>query len=202
MRTIWHVLTVSALVTLVACGGSDSGGTGPSPTPTPSTFTLTGTVSDQATGQGITGATVTILDGANAGKSTTTSGGSFSLTGLQPSGFTIRARAQYYDEASVGVTVTSNTSTSMTLRPLPLFTRTGGGNSVFDMPTYVRRVRIFGRWNNKGTSNFIVRIGADFVVNAILRNGNPYEGTHVTTGGVTEIRSSENITEWSFTEVR
>ena len=40
------------------------------------------------------------------------------------------------------------------------------------------------------------------MVDAVLRDGNPYEGTHLTTGGETQIVNSENITQWSFTEVR
>jgi hypothetical protein len=82
------------------------------------------------------------------------------------------------------------------------FMRSGSGNSVFDMPTDVTRVRIYGHWNGRGTSNFIVHIGGRSVVNAILRNGNPYEGVHLVTGGVVEIVSSENIDEWRFTEER
>ena len=39
-------------------------------------------------------------------------------------------------------------------------------------------------------------------MNAILREANPYEGVHTTTGGPIEITSSENIIEWRFTEVQ
>jgi hypothetical protein len=83
----------------------------------------------------------------------------------------------------------------------PLFARTGFGNTVFDMPTTVTRVRIQGTWNRTQTSNFIVHIGGRSVVNEILRDSINYEGTHLTTGGVVEIVSSGSIT-WTFTEVR
>lgn len=44
---------------------------------------------------------------------------------------------------------------------VPVFTRSGKGNTVFDMPTYIRRVRIQARWDLTQTSNFIVHIGGD-----------------------------------------
>ena len=40
----------------------------------------------------------------------------------------------------------------------PLFTTGGMGNTVFDMPTYVTRIRIQGEWNRSGTSNFVVKV--------------------------------------------
>lgn len=193
---------------LVSCGGGSEGGgnpSGPSPTPTPSTFTLTGSVSS-TTGGGIGGATVTVVDGANAGKSATTDGaGSFSLTSLQPGGFTVRARAQYYEEASVGVTVTSNTSTSLSLRPIPPFSHSGTGDTVFDMPTSVSRVRVIGTYGGF-CQNFIVRVRGSVLVNEILgscssASGRTYDAIRLTTGGVVEIVSSSGV-QWSFTEVR
>ena len=87
--------------------------------------------------------------------------------------------------------------------PRPLWTLSGSGNSVFDVPADVTRLQIRGQWNNTGTSNFIVRIGGSLVVNEILRekpNG-VYEGTHLVRGGVGEITNSSNVA-WSMTEVR
>jgi len=195
-----RVLPVMILVGLVACGGG-SDGPGPSPTPT---VTLTGTVTNASTGAGIGGATVTVVDGANAGKAASTDGaGSFSLTNLQPGGFTVRARAQYYEDNAVGVTVTSNTSTSLALRPIPPFTKSGTGDVVFDMPTTVRRVRIQGRYT-AFAQNFIVYIANDLTVNELLGTAfgkTSFDGTYTTFGGVTEIRSSFGV-RWTFTEVR
>ncbi len=85
--------------------------------------------------------------------------------------------------------------------PCQLWTRSGQGNTVFDMPTYIRRVHIRGVWNGRDTSNFIVRIAGRVVVNEILRSSITYEGVHLTTGGVVEIVSSNSIA-WTFTEVR
>jgi hypothetical protein len=88
------------------------------------------------------------------------------------------------------------------VRTGPLWTRSGSGNMVFDMPSYVARVRIRGEWNRRDTSNFIVRIGGRLAVNEILREPIVYEGVHLTNGGgVVEITNSAQIT-WSFTEER
>jgi len=86
--------------------------------------------------------------------------------------------------------------------PAP-WTMSGSGNTVFNMPTYVNRVRIRGVWNGQQTSNFIVQIGNNLVVNEILRNtpGNSFEGTYLTGGGVVETVSSTFIS-WTFTQVR
>lgn len=86
--------------------------------------------------------------------------------------------------------------------PGPPFSRTGSGNAVFDMPRGSLRMHIYGRWNGQGLSNFQVRIGGRLVVNAVLREQNPYEGIHLVAGGVVEVVSSDNIEEWRFTEQR
>lgn len=92
-------------------------------------------------------------------------------------------------------------TTPPTTQPPPIWTLSGHGNQVFDVPTRVQRVRIQGTWNRQGLSNFAVRIGGRLLVNEILRETITYDGTHVTTGGVGETVSSTNI-DWIFTEVR
>ena len=96
-----------------ACG---SGTSTTGPTPTATTFTLTGTVTDSATGSAISGATVSIVDGVNAGKSaTTSSSGSYSVTELQQSGFTVGASCSNCVSQSKSVTLTSNQTLSFQL---------------------------------------------------------------------------------------
>jgi hypothetical protein len=88
--------------------------------------------------------------------------------------------------------------------PGPLWTHSGSGNTVFTMPNTFDRVRIRGTWNGEGTSNFIVHIGPNYVVNEILRNmpDRTYEGVHLTRGGGTvEITGSSSV-QWAFTEER
>ena len=89
--------------------------------------------------------------------------------------------------------------------PPPIFTRTGTGANVFDMPTYVTRIRIQGSYSGN-CENFVVRIAGRLIVNEILgtcsvASGRNYDGTFVATGGVTEVVLSTGIT-WTFTEVR
>lgn len=97
------------------------------------------------------------------------------------------------------------TTTTTTLPPRPLFTASGSGDTVFDMPTTVARVKITGDYS-RFVQNFVVKIGGRLVVNEILGTssiavGTHFEGTYTTTGGTTEITNSTGVS-WTFTEVR
>lgn len=195
-------------VLLVSCSDSP---TAPSNEPPPNNnppaqtlYTLTGIVSSAASGP-IGGATVTISDGPNAGKTTTTAGdGRYTLTDLTFAGFSVSVSAANHDGQSRGIALNAAVTTAtanFSLLPSALWSFSGAGNSVFDMPTYIRRVRIQGVWNRTQTSNFIVRIAGSLVVNEILRNSITYDGVHLTNGGVVSITNSGQIA-WTFTEVR
>lgn len=85
----------------------------------------------------------------------------------------------------------------------PLWTMSGVGDSVFDMPTYVTKVRVVGTYT-RNSSNFIVRVAGRLLVNELIGTGwssTTYDGTLVTTGGQVAITSSSGVS-WSFTEVR
>jgi hypothetical protein len=111
---------VLLLMSASACGGSNST-TSPTPTPTPTTFSLTGQVADSTTSTGIPGATVSIADGSNAGKSATTDGsGNYSFTGLQSSGFTVNVSANGYVSSSKSMTLTANQTLSFQLTRVPI----------------------------------------------------------------------------------
>ena len=117
-RSGWAILLVS--VCSCACGNST--GTVPSPvSPSPHTFSLRGNVSSiGATPASVTGATLSIVDGPDAGKSTATDGaGTYSFSGLQPSGFTVTASAANYIAQSRGVTLLSDQTLNFLLRPQP-----------------------------------------------------------------------------------
>jgi hypothetical protein len=193
-------------LTIVGCGGNDSSPTAPTPTPTPTptTFTLSGRVTSSAGGGGIGSATVRIADGPNAGRSATTAAdGSYALTGLALSGFSVSASALNYTNDARSVTLTSSQTVNFVLTPTPVFARSGVGDTVFDMPTTVRRVRITGAYSGR-SSNFIVHIGGAHIVNELLGTTwgpTTFDGTYTTTGGVVEILSSSGVA-WSFTEVR
>jgi hypothetical protein len=85
-----------------------------------------------------------------------------------------------------------------------VFRRNGVGDSVFDMPTDVARVRVVGIYSGS-SSNFIVRIGGRLIVNELLGifwNQTRYDGTLLTGGGgVVAITNSSGVS-WSFEEVR
>lgn len=204
MTRTFTILLFAAVLT-TACGGGSSP-TSPTPpannTPAPVATSLSGTVTS-STGGGVPGAVVTITDGVNAGRSATTgTTGTYRIDGLTAANGNVFARAVGFDESGSGLFITGSASQNFVLRAI-FFNVTGRGNSVFDLPRRSTRVRIYGRWSGTGTSNFIVRpVGGSSLVNAILRNANPYEGVHSTTGGPIEITSSENIVEWRFTEVQ
>jgi hypothetical protein len=82
-----------------------------------------------------------------------------------------------------------------------IWSRSGQGDMVFDMPTYVKRVHIIAIYTGYA-SNFIVWVGNDLLVNELLGTGfgtTRYDGTLLTTGGVVSITHSSGVS-WSFTE--
>jgi Carboxypeptidase regulatory-like domain len=110
MRGPFTLAVAAGSAFLLACGGQDGGSTTPSsPTPTSRTFTLSGQVTEALQTNPIAGARVSIGDGPNAGRSATTdTSGSYSLSGLQPSGFTVSASADGYQPRSQAVDLTSD----------------------------------------------------------------------------------------------
>jgi hypothetical protein len=102
------------------------------------------------------------------------------------------------DAAGVGGAGAISTST-----PLTLFAKSGIGDTTFDLPARVTRVRIQGNFNG-ATSNFIVKISGQLVVNEILgtsKNALTSDGTYLLPGGgPVEIINSNGVS-WSFTEV-
>ena len=190
-------------ITLSACGGDNAPPGAPPPVtqpPSASLITLAGSVSSQ-TGAKLAGAAVTIADGVNKGRGTTTDvAGNYSIPSVTPSGGTVQALASGFEpknSAFANVDATLN----FVLRTAIPWSQNGQGNTVFTMPTYLTRVRINGTWNRTQTSNFIVYIGGKLTVNEILRDSITYQGIHVTTGGVVEIVNSNQIA-WTFTEDR
>ena len=203
---------VAMCLSIAACGSSS---TSPTPTQAPpvvtppaaATFTLSGSVTS-SNGVTVSGATVKVTDGPNAGKSATTSAsGSYSLAGLVASGMTVSASATNYTAISKAVTIAAAQTLDFQLIATPFFEISGTGNMVFDLPATVARVRIVGTYTGL-SSNFIVTIGGRLLVNEIIGTSKEYadistvsEGTYLTTGGVVEITDSSGVF-WIFTEVR
>jgi len=100
----------------VGCGSSSI-----SPSSSARTFTLSGRVTDSSTGVGLVGAIVSIGDGVNTGRSSTTdAAGNYTTAGLQQSGFTVTASVANYRSASKAVTLTSDQTLSFQLPRLVL----------------------------------------------------------------------------------
>lgn len=204
-NTLALVATLVLAFAAASCGddnGNPIAPSNPGPTPAPA-VSLSGSVTSG--GQGVSGATVSFLDGPNAGRSTTTSGsGSYSFSGIQGGNANLSATAPGFNEDRRGVTIAGQSTLSFTLERAAPFSRSGQGNDVFDKPAYVTRVRITGRFDGGG-QNFIMWCGNSLLVNEILGTRWPatsYEGVHATSN-CTQIRV-ENSTgvQWSMTEVR
>jgi hypothetical protein len=74
---------------------------------------------------------------------------------------------------------------------------------VFDMPTYIRRVRIIGDYGGR-TSNFIIYVGGRLVVNELVGttwNQVHHEETYAVVGGEVMIIDSSGVS-WSMVEER
>jgi len=126
---------------------------------------------------------------------------------------TIRFRPTAVQSCSGPITVTSDaTSGTNTIQvtaagvapPRPIFIMTGVGDSVFDMPLDVSRVRIIGIYNGFA-SNFIVKIAGRLIVNELLGTGfatTRYDGILLTGGGGVVSITNSNGVQWSFEEMR
>jgi Carboxypeptidase regulatory-like domain len=117
MRLKYFRATSTALCALtLACSESAPAPSDPRPVP-PAEFSLTGRVSDVNTGAPLNGTTLTVVDGTNVGRLTTSEAdGSYSLV-LKPGGFTMRARHDGYDSFFQGVTFVANTFVDIQMRP-------------------------------------------------------------------------------------
>ena len=209
-------LCLSALLTTaVACGSSSptapsSSNPTPTPTPTPAPVTV---------------AKLTV-DGNGCGGGVCVSPGPLQLTAIahMSNGATqnVTSQAQWTSSNPGVASVTGSgavtpinagdtdvlatyqgQSDGQTIRVPAPWAQSGRSDTVFDMPSYVRRVRITGDYTGY-SSNFIVRIAGRVVVNELVGTGwkqTSFVGTYVTTGGVVEITDSSGVA-WSFTQVR
>jgi len=116
--------------------------------------------------------------------------------------FTFRPHESSGGSGSGSYDVAANMRGTKKMTVRNIWSRSGQGDMVFDMPTYVKRVRITATYTGY-SSNFIVHIGGNYVVNELLGTGwgqTSFSGTYVTSGGTVEILHSSGVS-WSFTEV-
>jgi hypothetical protein len=124
--------------------------------------------------------------------------------------FTPTAAQTYGGTLTVNGNQTSGTNTiaisgAGIFPPRPTFSRSGVGDTVFDMPIDVARIQVVATYNGS-SQNFVLRVGGRLLVNEIIGTccGNTprYEGTLLTGGGgVTEVRISSGVS-WSIQEIR
>jgi hypothetical protein len=219
-----RLVLLAALVAVSACGDKESP-TAPTPPPAPTRIiTLEGALAFGDVGIGATETRVIRIynlgtEALNITGMTSAGAGSVFFADwtqgtIAPGAnqavnfrFTPQAVQTYNGTLTVNGNQTSGTNTmAITAAGVfpdrPLFSRSGAGNTVFDLPPAVSRMLIRGRWTGRDTSNFIVHLDGRGLVNEILRTSMTYEGVHAINNGRTiEIVSSGAI-EWSFQEVR
>jgi hypothetical protein len=119
--------------------------------PAPS-YSIGGTVRNSA-GEPISGATVTIVTGPFAGKSTTTTpSGTYVLGDLHPSSFTVSVSSNNYISQSASVTLKSNQVLDFGLGPVGSFSITGTVRDASFRPIVNANVTIVGGPNNGRTT--------------------------------------------------
>jgi Carboxypeptidase regulatory-like domain len=179
----------------------------------PSAVSLAGTVTAQD-GARLAGATVRVVDGVNAGKSTTTNNeGVYRFDDLTAGIGNVTAAADDYDSVTTSSHIDGTAPLNFTLRSSTPWSTAGIGSAVFDMPSYVTRVRIIGV-NTGVASDFIVRVGACTIVDDRLGVGQfrtLSDGTYLVTEAgnpppppptrLVKIVSSPGLS-WSLTEDR
>ena len=224
MRTLTIVVLVLAML-VPACGGSGGGSPAsptPTPTPTPPPVTVTavtvtgpGCTPGVQSGQGLCSTTVptaigstlqltataAMSDGSasNVTEQATWNSSKTTVATVTRGLVTFRAPGECDITAAYQGKLGGNT---IRVDP-PIWAKTGTGDTVFDMPTYLSRVKITGDYT-KNSSNFIVYVAGRLIVNELLGTGwgaTHFEGTYLMSGGIVEVKLSSGVA-WSFAEVR
>jgi Carboxypeptidase regulatory-like domain len=192
-----------ALAALAGCGS------GMIPT-APSTVSLVGSVRAQD-GARLSGASVRIGDGSNAGRSTLTNdSGEYRFDDLAAGHGSVSVVADGYDSVSTSTHIDGATPLDFTLRTTAPWSQAGTGSAVVDMPRYIRAVHVIGIYTGV-TSNFIVRVGQCVIVDDLLGTGarrTMSDGTYPVTpaltpsSGIVEIIVDSPDVSWSITEDR
>lgn len=212
VRVASRIVIIALVMFASACGGSSptsptsvAQNVAPAPAaPAPTTGTLNGQVRNSLNAP-VANASVRVLDGSASGQAATTGAdGRYSLPGLPLGTVTLSVTASGYEESRATAPVTAAGTFDFVIN-FPLYSQSGVGNNVFNLPPQVRRLRIQGRYTSS-SSNFIVWCGTQLVVNELLGTfwgPTSYDGTHQiqSAGCLLEFRSSTGVS-WTLTEVR
>ena len=110
------------------------------------TFAISGLVSDDIGSRAVTGGTVEVVDGVNAGKSATTgSNGTYSIAGLAAGSFTVRTTASGYESGERSVTLSNTMTLDLRLKPLASNPPSGSdahAHTYADTNAHAERVRL------------------------------------------------------------
>lgn len=148
-----------------------------------------------------------IIGGATVGRSNLTNpNGEYTLADVNLGNNTIRVTKDGYISRDLGLVLNNVTNTqNVALQTVAPWSISGTGNNVFDVPTWITRVRVVGTFSGR-CQNFVLWIRNDLVVNEILGTcsvaiGPRYDGVHLIVGGVSRTEISSGVS-WSITEVR
>ena len=176
----------------------------------PSTVSLVGSVRAQD-GAVLSGATVRIAGGSNAGRFTLTNdSGEYRFDELAAGNGSVSAVADGYDSVITSTYIDGATPLDFTLRTNAPWSQAGTGSAVVDMPKYIKAVHVVGSYTGV-TSNFIVRVGHCVLVEDQLGTGarrTISDGTYPVTPALTPSSGSVEIivdspdVSWSITEDR
>jgi hypothetical protein len=135
---------------------------------------------------------------------TTNSNGVYRFDDLEVGNANISASAKEFREARAGVYIDGTNTLDFELEPPPWAAK-GSGSDVFNMPPWVRRVRITGELEGP-CENFVVRVAGRPVLNTSLGTCvagiRRYQGVHLLTGGGTVEVIVPSTASWSFQWVR
>lgn len=225
-----YALTVVCLLSAIACGSKSPTSPSTPSTPTPTRIIQLGGNMDfgQIQINQSFSATLNVRNNGNAPLTITGitgSGGITAVTALSwTSGtiapgtsqditvrFTPTAPQTYSGTITVNGDQTSGTNTIQftgtgTLNGIPVFSKSGTGDQVFDLPSYVTRIRVQAS-TGLSCQNFVVKVRGSLIVNIILgtctvADARTIDNTYAITGGGTvETQISTGI-NWTISEVR
>jgi hypothetical protein len=125
--------------------------------------------------------------------------------------FTPTAPQSYSGTITVNGDQTSGTNTIQftgqgNLNGIPVFSKSGTGDQVFDLPAYVTRLRIQAS-TNTSCQNFAVKVKGSLLVNIILgtctvADARTIDNTYAISGGGTVQTEISTGINWTFTEAR
>lgn len=189
----------SVAVLLIVCALA-AGCSGKSSPVTPSIGSLTGLV-ETTGGAGISGATVTILDGVNSGMTaTTTSDGGYAFPLLTPGQANVSADACGYQEERRSVNIDGTDTLGFALGSAALWSVSGTGDADLQIPASVTEVKVALAYSDSSAE---VQVTGALWVDVLMGTDwqtTTYSEIDATTGGPATITGATGVS-WTFSQV-